>query len=155
MIEIERVFEYALGVRQPREVVLGLDFLAFGGRRNLVGDFPDSAFAMPQTRVIAKYLFSANTFLQSLRTIHDNRSNLPPIYERNGGDPHFERLSAPHYRQMFTTVLRDQFFIDPQTYGGFHFSQDRLQALWRIARRCAERGITLRLFITPVHARQL
>jgi len=155
MVEIERVFEYALSVRQPREVLLGLDFLAFGGRRDLVGDFPDSAFAMPQSRVIAKYLFSSNTFLQSLRTIYDNRRNLPPVYDRNGGDPHFERLSAPDYRRMFISVLRDQFLIDPQTYGGFRFSEDRLQALRRIARNCAERGITLRLFITPVHARQL
>src|SRR6185503_10786610 len=108
-----------------------------------------------QSRVIAKYLFSSNTFLQSLRTIYDNRRNLPPVYDRNGGDPHFERLSAPDYRRMFISVLRDQFLIDPQTYGGFRFSEDRLQALRRIARNCAERGITLRLFITPVHARQL
>jgi len=155
MVEIESVFNAAVKWHPPREVVLGLDFEAFGERRGYVADFSDSLFARSKLVVTLRYLFSISALRLSWRTLVDSRRYVFADYDANGVNHHFERLASPDQRQMFTSVLRDQFFINPETYAGFHFAPDRMAALWRLVNLCAERGITLRLFITPVHARQL
>ena len=155
LVEIESVFNSAVKWHRPREVLLGLDFEAFGGRRGYVADFSDSPFARSNAAVTLRYLFSVSTLRLSWRTLLDSRRNISADYDAKGVNHHFERMASPDQRRMFTSVLRDQFFINPETYAGFHFAPDRMQALWRLVNICAERGIALKLFITPVHARQL
>ncbi len=159
MIEIERVLDFALSQGRPREVLLGLDFLAFSDRRSFGADYYESAFADSgkgsKIFGILKYLISLSTASQSIGTIKDNLQGKKSDYDRTGVNRHFEGLRAPNHRQLFDSVLRDQFFINLETYAGYAYSEDRMHAVMRIMEKCASEGIVLRVFITPVHARQL
>lgn len=160
MLEIDRVFAFALSRSRPQEILLGLDFLTFSKRRGFTADFADSAFANPPASVTfigwrqkARYLFSVATIGLSWQTLLDNLKGRPERYNIRGEDQFFERLPSPDHRSLFGAALRGM-LTNVETYAGYSYDPGRMQLLWRMAEVCAREGIRLRLFITPIHAQQ-
>ena len=59
------------------------------------------------------------------------------------------------HRRLIKNVLTHRFFANPDTYAGFTYGEDRIDALERMARACRSQGVKLMAFIGPVHALQL
>lgn len=153
MYEIYEVFQFARRTMHPRAVVLGLDFLAFSAARQTAGDFDLSAFAGPA--VLPRYLFSQDTLRLSWRTLESNRRGRQPTYDARGSSRYFESQEPVDHRRLFVSILRDNFFVNPETYAGFRYASDRVDLLGKLVEDCLADGIGIYLYISPVHARQL
>lgn len=154
MHEIHRVFHYAAERQDLQLVVLSLDFLAFTTRRDATGDYEQSGFAgHALAKVYSEALFSWPNFEESRSVLKDNRRypDCEPEYLDNG------RRLLPYRRaprDAFDFIATKVFLVNPTTYPGFEYGEDRVEMVRDILAHCHERGIRIVLFINPIHARQ-
>jgi hypothetical protein len=156
--ELEKVFDYILKQhRHLKEVVFSLDFLTFSSRRTVNADFEQSMFSEHYS--IWRKLnstFSLDETYYAIKTINDNVAKKRAAYHTILTEQGFanKQFPLPHH-QLFITILSKNFFVNKNTYAGFCYSQDRLHRFQRMLEKSRQRDISVKLFISPVHAWQL
>ncbi|MDM8560821.1 hypothetical protein QUF82_18460 [Thiotrichales bacterium HSG14] len=156
--ELEKVFDYSLKHHKNlKEVVFSLDFLTFSSRRATNADFEQSMFSEQYSLwTKLRNTFSLDEVYYSLKTIADNVANKQAAYHTDYTEQGFAKRTFPlPHHQLFIKILSKNFFVNKQTYAGFCYSQDRLHRFQRILKKSRQRGIFVRLFISPIHAWQL
>ncbi|RKZ80589.1 MAG: hypothetical protein DRR19_23355 [Candidatus Parabeggiatoa sp. nov. 1] len=156
--ELEKVFNYVLK-HHPNltTVVFSLDFLTFSSRRTVNADFEQSMFS-EQFSLWTKLsnTFSVDEAYYSVKTIIDNSAQKQAAYHAILTKQGFANRTFPlPHHQLFINILSKNFFVNKQTYAGFCYSQDRLNRFKRMIEKSRQRGIVVRLFISPIHAWQL
>ncbi len=169
MADIERLFEHASHVTQLKEVVIALDFLnMFDGSVPGAENFDTSLLVSDQHSALAASFNAARYFVSwpmlrdSLRTVlHQDPALID--FESSGRRTArvFEGAAkrfGQHHMFEYSEIkyLRARLPLPPaRRYLPRDADGPTLRHLARILDRAADAGIGVRLYITPVHARQL
>lgn len=154
MYELKRVIDYLLEHQKPEALIFGLDFLMFTSRRELHPDFDASLFSENTSYIVLliKYLSSMEVLKESAFSIgHRFESKSSSIGSRGFLD---KTDAQVNHRDLFNKILSQNFFVRPDTYAGYDYSKERMQMLADVLKEIAGRGIPLKIFISPIHARQ-
>ncbi len=156
--EMEKLFNFIIdNCKSVNLIVFSLDFLTFSNRRTTNADFAESMLA-DENQLITKLqqTFSIAETHYALKTVIDNIQRRPAQYKTLYTDQGLAKqiFQLPH-RTLFQDILRTNFFVNEQTYAGFCYSQDRLNRFRQMIRVAQQHEITVKLFISPIHARQL
>jgi hypothetical protein len=168
--DVERLFEHVIAVGDLKEAVIALDFLnMFDANTHGAVDFDTQLLVSPQhPRALAmlntlRYFASWAMFRDAVETLRHQDPALvefEPTGRRNSlvfenaakrfGQRHMFLFSETRYFRARLNLPRERrySFGDPQ-------GKSTLQPLANILDRAAGRGINVRLFVAPVHARQL
>jgi len=155
LTETAAVLDFALQRNRIKRVLLGADFLLFSDVRGNSPGFENSRFN-PDLNFLEyhfKNLLGSQITESSWSLLRQWLRGKPPAPGEHG----FLPKSVPRgqsQRDLFAARIRG-FLTDPETYGGFHYSQQRLDVFRRMVRRCREEKIELAVFIPPVHALQM
>ena len=153
--ELAAALEFAIKHNNLKRVIFGVDFLLFSDMRAHRPDFDNSRFN-PQLNIFeyhARNHFDWDATVRSWslidRLLHHRA---PPAAER-GFVPRTipSRMSQ---RTVFANRIHD-FLVNPETYGAYHYSHERVQQFREMIRLCRSHGVELTIFIPPVHALQL
>lgn len=160
MYETMRYFQHAIAT-QPnlKEIVLGIDFFMFNGYRDKKPGFRESRLGTTKLTLQDAFeaMLSLNALTSSLDTINSNKRdpNAVGYFYPDG------RRDAKYYIQyiyqnkprevVFKTTLQD-FLTKPDFYKTYQLSSSRLNDLKTIIATCEQRGINLKIFISPSHA---
>jgi hypothetical protein len=170
IIDIERLFEHLVCVGDVKEVVIALDFLnMFDANTHGAVNF-DADLLVSEHRPRALTALNALRYFASWTMLHDSVETLrkqdPKLIEfeptgrrnalvfenaarRFGQQYMFAFSEARYFRARLNLPLEQRHsLIDSQ-------DKSTLQHFANILDRATERGISVRLFIAPVHARQL
>jgi hypothetical protein len=153
--ELDAALDLALRKNHLKRVIFGVDFLLFSDMRAARPDFDNSRFN-PQLNVFeyhARNLFDWDATVRSWSLVERLKHHRPAQAAERGFVPRSipPRLSQ---RTVFARRIHD-FFINPETYGAYHYSPERVTQLHAMIRRCRASGVDLAIFIPPVHALQL
>ena len=120
------------------------------------GDFADSAFAGRWLGTIyLRQFISAGALSDSARTLQANRLGERSAYRSDGYIDGRLRYGQTDPRSLFTGILESHFLVDPETYAAFDYSHDRINRFHDLIERFARRGVSVKVFISPMHAWQL
>jgi hypothetical protein len=153
--ELDAALDLALRRNHLKRVIFGVDFLLFTDRRASRPDFENSRFN-PQLNVFeyhARNLFDWDATVRSWSLVERFKHRRPPSAAERGFVP---RALPPRLSQRTVFARRiHEFLVNPETYGDYHYSAERMKELHGIIRRCRSAGVDLAIFIPPVHALQL
>ena len=156
VMEIARIGRYVLDHNpELRRIVYGLDLLTFSDKRTPDHRFDQSLYN-PDTNPAKAHLdilFSRTTLNDSIDTVRGNLSNKNNNYWHNGFL--YKGNSRINHRRMFDRVLKNNFLITRETYGCFAYDPHRFETFKNLVTAAADKGVTVKLFVSPVHARQL
>jgi hypothetical protein len=157
MYEAMRYFQYALA-NQPEleQVVIGLDLVAFEDYAHLGQYSPEQEQRWATTRYVEhlpSLLFSTDTFSSSIHTVLYNLRSIPANehYLENGK---LIRHNPSHLStlEIFESHLKTAYFNN--WYKDYRTAPKQLEAFRTIVDTCRERGIDLKVFISPAHVTQ-
>ncbi|MEB3357322.1 MAG: hypothetical protein VKK04_11400 [Synechococcales bacterium] len=156
MYEVRRYFDHAIA-NQPdlKQVVLGLDFFMFSENLENAPDFNERRLGRTtiEPKDLFRSLFSVNALDSSLTTLEANlRADAEYLYRPDGmryvyGD----RLNGPLDNRFPGMTAR----LTQLYYDDFELSEKHLADFQAIVDTCEERGIELKIFISPEHATAL
>lgn len=155
MFELDLVSSYVARQAHLKEVIIGLDFLLFSDRRSVHPAYYRSHFNGDRSfRDQLTDVLSLRSTLTSLATVGANLASLDlPRMQSSGFLP--RTTSTVPVRERFDRVLTQNFLINPETYADYHYSRDRVDHFRAMLERFVASGKRVRVFISPVHARQL
>jgi hypothetical protein len=155
LTETSGVLDFALRHNRLKRVLLGADFLMFSDVRSASASFENSRFN-PKLDLfeyhLKNLLGSQNTSQSWLLLRQALRKQAPKPGERGFVPKAIPRGQSQ--RDIFAARIRD-LLADPETYGGFRYSQERLDVFRQMVRRCRQENVELIVFIPPVHALDL
>lgn len=156
--EMEKLLVFIIEhCKQVNLIIFSLDFLTFSNRRTTNADFADSVLAIdhPFFKQLQQS-FSLDETYYAIQTIIDNLNQRPAQYKTLYTEQGLAKQTFPlPHRTLFIDILRKNFFVNEQTYAGFCYSQDRLQRFRHMIQLAKQHHIDMKLFISPIHARQL
>lgn len=153
--ETRHVFEFAIRHNHVRRILLSLDLLMF------------SAARMPNE------YFTNSRFNPNLDMLEYRLKTLVGWHAATGSIELFDAwrhdkwIPPPGHGFVVKTILTGQcqralfekrilgFLNDPETFGAYTYSPERVEMFRRVVRKCRERGIDLVTVIPPVHALDL
>jgi hypothetical protein len=157
MYEAMRYFQHAIA-NQPdlKQVVIGIDLVAFEqkdsfGKLDLQHEeILDKTDYKPQ---LISLLFSTDTLSSSASTFVSNLKD-ESVQENYLSNGRLVRTNPPSMptQQAFKKHLQTAFFNS--WYRNYQLSQQQLDAFQTIVETCRQRGISLKVFISPAHATQ-
>jgi hypothetical protein len=153
--ELAIVLEYALRHQRPQRVLLGTDFFMFSDTRKSTVGFESSRFD-PELRVFDYHLknaLGAQATDDSWRLLRQWMRKERPLAVDRGFLPKSLRANTSQ-RDTFARCIR-KFVTEPETYGAYHYSRERLELIRQMIRHCRGAGVDLVIFIPPVHALEL
>lgn len=157
MYESMRYFQHAL-VNQPdlKQVVIGIDLVAFETRANVGKLDSEQAARLGTTQYmphLPSLLFSTNTFTSSLSTLAANLSQ-KPVNEHYLSNGRLIRSNPPNMpvEEIFGFHLKSAYFNG--WYKNFQISPQQMEAFRTIVETCNQKGIDLKVFISPAHVTQ-
>jgi hypothetical protein len=153
--ELAAVLEFALRHQRPKRVLLGTDFFMFSDTRKATAGFESSRFD-PQLGMFDyhfKNLLGAHALDDSYRLTRQWLRHEQPLGVQRGFLPKSLRASASQ-RETFARCIR-RFIIEPETYGAYHYSEERLGLVRQMIRQCRQAQVELFIFVPPVHALEL
>ena len=154
--ELNAALDFAVAHNDVKRVIFSADFEFFSDVRNSGEDFENSRFNPHVNPIDYQFrnLIGADAINQAWSLLRDARRKKQATPDAARG---FIPKIIPRkrsQRSIFALRIRS-FLANPETYGAFHYSEQRLQLFREMIRRCRERGIDLIVFIPPVHALQL
>ncbi len=156
MYELLKIGSYALDYQKLERVIFGIDFLMFSRRRTVSADFGDSGFAGHSLGyTYLRHLISIDALQHSAQTLQFNLTGNRSAQRLNGYRDGTLRFGRADPRRLFTSILEDHFFVNPETYAAFDYDLGRVDMLRELIGMLVSRGVSVYLFISPVHARQL
>ncbi|MBN2825239.1 MAG: hypothetical protein JXQ76_07950 [Campylobacterales bacterium] len=156
IFELEKILAYIFNQQKELQTIIyGVDFLTFSNRRMFNEQFFQSTYDTNNTTILLlfKTLSSFDTLKDSLDNLKLNYQQQPSSYIN--GYYHTNNNQSYNYPNAFTKILTNNFFVNPQTYGCYHYSQDRVKRFRDMLINSAKHQIKLKLFISPIHYRQL
>ncbi|TPJ47142.1 MULTISPECIES: sugar transferase [unclassified Mesorhizobium] len=154
MVELYDIGMFALAHGAPRRMIVNLDFSMFEADRTETQDFPESGFAgVPMPIVYARSLFSPESFIDALRTVHANSIGFRETDKEDG----FHQIMLAHnysYRQVSDQRL-NRLMAEFSSPGSFDYDITRIGLLHDLLDRLTAAGVDVTLFISPIHARQM
>lgn len=157
MYEAMRYFQHVLA-NQPdlQQVVLGVDLVAFEHRDDVGQLDPEQAARLGTTsyvRHLPNLFFSTDTLNASFSTLRANFTGEPvrEYYLRNGQLIRFNPPDMP-IEVVFGSHLKSAYF--ESWYKDFRISQQQMEAFRTIVETCRQKGIELKVFISPAHVTQ-
>ena len=153
--EIAAVLEFALRFQRPGRVVLGADFFLFSDVRGVGVNFDNSRFnpGLQAFDYHFKNILGSHMVTDSWMLLRQWSRGKPPPKTERGFLPKSLRPGASQ-RESFARGVR-RFLTEPEVYGAYHYSQERLDIFRQMLRRCRDEHIELVVFIPPVHALEL
>jgi hypothetical protein len=154
MYELHDVIDYVLANQKPETIILGLDFLMFTSQREYHPDFQSSLFSKntPYVLLLAKYLANTDVLKESILSLMYREKSKPSNINSRG---FLDKGNAQvNHRDLFNTILSQNFFVRKDTYAGFVYSKEREQILAAAIEKIIHSGINLKIFFSPIHARQ-
>ena len=153
--EVAAVLEFALRHQPPRLVLLGTDFFLFSDVRGLGTDFDNSRFnpGLQSFDYHCKNALGSQMSADSWMMLRQRlRDESPP----EAGRGFLSKTLRPgaSQRDSFVRGVR-RFLTEPEVYGAYHYSTQRLDVFRRMLRRCRQEKVELMVFIPPVHALEL
>ncbi len=153
--ELAAALDLAIRHNNLKRVIFGVDFLLFSDRRAHRPDFDNSRFN-PHLNIFeyhARNLFDWDATVRSWSLIDRLIHRRPPPAAERGFVP---RTIPRHMTQRAVFANRiNEFLVNPETYGAYNYSQERISQLREMIRLCRSHGVELTIFIPPVHALQL
>jgi hypothetical protein len=153
--EIAGVLEFTLRLQRPRRVLLGADFFLFSDVRGAGGDFENSRFNpdLPLFDYHCKNILGSHVTQDSWMLLRQwLREEAPPESGRGFLSKSLRRGASQ--RESFVRGVR-RFLTEPEVYGAYHYSLERLEVFRQMVRRCRDDRVELIVFIPPVHALEL
>ena len=153
--EIAAVLEFALRHQRPRRVLLGADFFLFSDVRGEGANFDNSRFN-PELQSFDyhfKNILGSHMVADSWMLLRQRSRGEPPPKTDRGFLSKSLRPGASQ-RESFVRGVR-RFLTEPEVYGAYHYSQERLNIFRQMLRRCRDEQVELLVFIPPVHALEL
>jgi hypothetical protein len=157
MYEAMRYFQHAIA-NQPdlKQVIIGIDLVAFeqkdsfGKLETQQKELLEKTDYKPQ---LLSLLLSTDTLSSSASTLVSNLKGeaVRENYLNNGRLVRTNPPSMP-MKQVFKTHLQVAYF--KSWYNNYRLSQQQLDAFRTIVETCKQKGITLKVFISPAHATQ-
>ncbi len=159
MYEAMRYFEHALA-NQPdlKQVIIGVDMVAFGVKEDGNGEqlAPELENTLKQTDYLPKlppFLFSTDAFKSSVATLATNLSrSTPKDYYLSNGRLIRHNPTDRSTQDVFELHLKTAYF--QHWYYDYQTSQKQLSYLQAIVDTCQQKGIDLKVFISPAHVTQ-
>ncbi|GAB4371523.1 MAG: hypothetical protein Kow00121_13130 [Elainellaceae cyanobacterium] len=157
MYQAMRYFQHALA-NQPdlKQVVIGIDLVAFEQRDDIEQLDPKLEEILEETEYVQhlpNLIFSSDTLLSSFSTVLSNLAD-EPMTENYLSDGRLIRVHPPDLstQEIFRVHLKKAYFHF--WYDDYEISQTQLDAFRTIVETCNQRGIDLKVFISPAHATQ-
>ena len=151
MFEMRRMAEYAASQHKLKAVLLSLDFEAFNSRTMVAEDFSESPLASKQSASsLARYLFSLQTFGQSVATLQANVQGNPVMCADNGEHKRTYELIAA--RKAFNFILRR---YASGHYGRYVTDDRHMQHLAAMLNELIRAGVKVYAFTSPMHVTHL
>lgn len=159
MYEAMRYFQHALA-NQPEleQVVIGIDMVAFGVKEDAVGEelSPEIEKILSKTNYLPElptFLFSTDAFKSSLSTLAANFSHSrPQDYYLSNGKLVRHNPTDRSILNVFELHLKQAYFS--HWYFDYQTSQKQLGYFKTIVDSCKQKGIDLKVFISPAHVTQ-
>ncbi len=157
MYEVKRYFDHAL-TNQPdlKTVVIGLDFFMFNELKTNAPDFKESLInqeTIPLQEVINSTL-SLNALNASKSTLSSSiKSKAYFLYDANGRRFVYNNKPKKPLPEGFQDMLKG-LMTSEGYYKEYQLSDSFLDDFQYIVETCKEKGIDLKVFISPSHATQ-
>lgn len=155
MYEARRYFEHALkNQKDLKTVIIGLDFFMFNAFNYNKSDFREGRLGQRglSLKDALATKFSLNAVDSSIETILSNRKGEGSDYYANGRREKFNDVGVSRldkFKKSLSTSISQ-----PELDRSFKLSQQYLSDLKQVVELCRQRGIDLKLFISPSHATQ-
>jgi len=154
--ELEHQWQVAAAHNDLDLVLVEVSLLEFGAARTGSADFADSRLPTGAVRVDTRlsWVFGSRVLALAVDVVRRSASGTLPR-KTVRADGHRDYRESPQSNEaLFEGLLVRNFFVNPGTYNGFTFSEDRVAALERIVTSARAGGATVVLAIPPVHAVQ-
>ncbi len=154
--ELQPILNYALRHNDPDRVFFGIDFVLFTTGRDFNQDFAQSRFA-PGRDLVSYHL--DNTV--SLRASFDTMQSFQQIVQKKeprfspNGQTRFEPNMRGGGRRKLIKKILSGFFTNPESYGNYHYDQDRLDRFKLMIAAARDEGVALDIVFNPMHAAQM
>lgn len=153
--ELSAALEFALAHNHLKRVIFAADFEFFSDVRVTGEDFDNSRFN-PHINLVEYHfrnLLGADAIDQSWELAHQAPGGRVAPMAQRGFIP---KIIPRHRSQRAIFAVRIRAFLtNPETYGAFHYSPERLELFRAMLQRCQSEGTEVVVFIPPVHALQL
>ena len=153
--ELLAVLDFAIRQHCPKQVVFGVDFFLFSDVRAARPDFENSRFS-PHLNAFEYHLRNVldwDATARSWSLVERLKHHRQPQAAHLGFVPK-KVPQGMSQRTVFERRIQD-FLVNPETYGGYHYSPTRLKEFREMVRLCRSHNIDLKIFIPPVHTLQL
>lgn len=156
MWETARVLDAVQQRPEVRYVTLFADFLMFSARRQWGYDFSESRFNpdLGELAYRVSTLIGWHTTRSSLAVLAARVAGEPTGYTDRGHRRNARRFDRRQARELFTRALHSV-LENPETYGAYAYSPERVEWLRERLERLAARGVQTVVVIPPVHVLQL
>lgn len=157
MAETAKVIAFAQAHNpQLKTVVISIDFEMFARQRETAGDFDGSRMnGKPWLEVAANHLLSFDTLELSVMTLLDNFRHRPVDLDDDGFVDWTADPPKGTVRRHFDGMLVQNYLVDADNYGAFVYAPERVARLRRTIDALHRAHIDVRLFVPPIHARQM
>ena len=155
LTEISGVLQFALRHDRPKRVLLGVDFILFSDVRGLSANFENSRFN-PELAPVDyhfKNVLGSQMLEDSWMLLFQWLRGVPQPTADRGFLSKSVRPGISQ-RESFARGIR-KFLTEPEIYGAYRYSEQRLDVFRQMVRRCRKERVDLIVFIPPVHALEL
>lgn len=153
--EIKQVFDFISENQNDLDtIVYGVDFLTFSDKRYPGEQFNESLYNKKNYfyKAITNNLLSLTTFKRSIESVFFNFNHIKSNYIDGYIDQNTKNRG--NQKVAFEKILTNNFLVNPETYGCYNYSEERLKLFDTILKTTTEKNINLKLFIPPLQYRQ-
>lgn len=156
MPEIVQALHFAREHQDLKQLVVGLDFIAFNTKMPFHGEWEQSMFSGWQDYLMGLVRYSVNPAAMAFAV--DNvklnivGSNRP--YSDKFGFLDKSETDVDHYR-VFRRVMTTQYLVLANFYADFDYNAKAIDSLEDVLTLYAQDGTDIKLYISPVHARHI
>lgn len=153
--EMKALLDCAIRMQpEVSSVIIGLDFLSFNANNPYPPTFSEALlgrYPWPTTDLLATVL-SGDALVESAKTVSANvTAPDQATYRREAPVDDDHRPGRPEAFRTYLPVV----MANPALYPGYELDESRARDLEAILALCEDRGIEVRMFITPMHAAHL
>lgn len=159
-IETHKVFQTIIKHKQPKLIMLALDYGLFSEARSTSADFTLSRFDDSNNAFSSffKEHFSKESIEKSFRTLKYTAKGLPAKHKQGQklGELTFsDTIDNGEQHELILNTLEKKVINNNETYSSKGYSSDRLRLLKELIKTCLDHEINLMIVISPVHTLQL
>lgn len=156
MPEVAQSLLFAHDYQQPKNLVLGLDFIAFNTRMPFHAEWEQSLFSGLRGYLlgIRDYAMNPLALAYAFNNVRLNILGNDKPYSDEYGFLDKSEVEIDHH-QIFRRVMTTQYLVLRNFYADYDYNEQAIAKLEDVLTRFAKEGTDIKLYISPIHVRHI